>query len=47
MRKIAKAEPRVKWWKLQEDCDWEFMEEIRQALGGRKHSPDDWATTAK
>ena len=29
-RKIAKAEPRIKWWKLKkEDCCEEFREEIR------------------
>ena len=46
--KIAKAEPRIKWWKLKkEDCCEEFREEIRRALGGKEESPDDWTTTAK
>ena len=32
-RKITKAEPRIKWWKLKkEDCCEEFREEIRRAL---------------
>ena len=47
-RKIAKAEPRIKWWKLKkEDCSEEFREEIRRALGGKDGLPDDWTTTAK
>ena len=48
MRKKAKAEPRIKWWKLKkEDCCGEFREEIRRALGGKDGLPDDWTTTAK
>ena len=47
-RKIAKAEPRIKWWKLKnEDCCEAFREEIRRALGGKDELPDDWTTTAK
>ena len=47
-RKIVKAEPRIKWWKLKkEDCCEEFREEIRRALGGKEELPDDWTTTAK
>ena len=47
-RKIVKAEPRIKWWKLKkEDCCEEFREEIRRALGGEEGLPDDWTTTAK
>ena len=46
-RKITKAEPRIKWWKLKkEDCCEEFREEIRRALGGKEELPDDWTTTA-
>ena len=46
--KIAKTEPRIKWWKLKkEDCCEEFREEIRRALGGEEELPDDWTTTAK
>ena len=40
--KIAKAEPRIKWWKLKKkDCWEEFREEKRPALGGREEFPDD------
>ena len=47
-RKIVKAEPRIKWWKLKkEDCCEEFREEIRRALGGKDELLDDWTTTAK
>ena len=36
-RKLTKAEPRIKWWKLKkEDCCEEFREEIRRALGGKE-----------
>ena len=46
-RRITKAEPRIKWWKLKkEDCCEEFREEIRWALGGEEELPDDWTTTA-
>ena len=46
-RKITKAEPRIKWWKLKkEDCCEEFREGIRRALGGEEELPDDWTTTA-
>ena len=46
-RKITKAEPRIKWWKLKtEDCCEEFREEIRRALGGKEELRDDWTTTA-
>ena len=46
-RRITKAEPRIKWWKLKkEDCGEEFREEIRRALGGVEQLPDDWTTTA-
>ena len=46
-RRITKAEPRIKWWKLKkEDCCEEFREEIRRALGGEEELPDDWTTTA-
>ena len=45
---IAKAEPRIKWWKLKkQDCCEEFREEIRRALSGREELPDDWTTMAK
>ena len=45
-RKIVKAEPMIKWWKLKkEDCSEEFREEIRGALGGREEIPCDWTTT--
>ena len=38
-RKITKAEPRIKLWKLKKkDCCEEFREEIRRT--------DDWTTTA-
>ena len=47
-RKIAKAEPRINWWKLKKgDCCEEFREEIRRALGGKDELPDEWTTTAK
>ena len=47
-RNIAKAEIRVKWWKLKkEDCCEEFREEIRWALGGEEELTDDCTTTAK
>ena len=47
-RKIAKAEPRIKWWKLKkEDSCEEFREEIIRALVGKEELPDDWTTTAK
>ena len=47
-RKILKAEPRIKWWKLKtEDYCEEFREEIRRALGRKEELPDDWTTTAK
>ena len=46
-RKLAKAEPMIKRWKLKkEDCYQEFREEIRRALGGEEELPDDWTTTA-
>ena len=46
-RRITKAEPRIKWWKLRkEDCCEEFREAIRRALGGEEELPDDWTTTA-
>ena len=46
-RKITKAEPRIKLWKLKkEDCCEEFREVIRRALGGEEELPDDWTTTA-
>ena len=46
-RRITKAEPRIKLWKLKkEDCCEEFREEIRRALGGEEELPDDWTTTA-
>ena len=46
-RRITKAEPRIKWWKLKnEDCCEEFREEIRRALGGEEELQDDWTTTA-
>ena len=46
-RRITKAEPRIKWWKMKkEDCCEEFREEIRRALGGEEELPDDWTTTA-
>ena len=46
-RRMTKAEPRIKWWKLKkEDCCEEFREEIRRALGGKEELPDDWTTTA-
>ena len=42
-RRITKAEPRIKWWKMKkEDCCEEFREEIRRALGGEEELPDDW-----
>ena len=47
-RKIVKAEPRMKWWKLKKenccDCCEEFREEKRRALGGKEELPDDWTT---
>ena len=44
-RRITKAEPSIKWWKLKkEDCCEEFREEIRQDLGGEEELPDDWTT---
>ena len=47
-RKIAKAEPRIKLWKLKKEvCCEEFREEIRRTLGGKEELPDDWTTTAK
>ena len=47
-RKIVKAEPRIKWWKLKKvDCCEEFRDDIRRALGGKEELPDDWTTTAK
>ena len=46
-RRITKAEPRIKWWKLKkEDYCEEFREDIRRALGGEEELPDDWTTTA-
>ena len=46
-RRITKAEPRIKRWKLKkEDCCEEFREEIRRALGGEEELPDDWTTRA-
>ena len=46
-RKITKAEPRIKLWKLKkEDCCEEFREETRRTLGGKEELPDDWTTTA-
>ena len=46
-RRITKAEPGIKWWKLKnEDCCEKFGEEIRRALGGKEELPDDWTTTA-
>ena len=47
-RKIVKAEPRIKWWKLKKEycCD-EFREEIRRAFGGKEELTDDWTTTVK
>ena len=45
-RKIAKAEPRIKWWTLKrENCSGEFREEIRRVLDDREELPDDWTTT--
>ena len=36
-RRITKAMPRIKWWKLKkEDCCEEFREEIIRALGGEE-----------
>ena len=47
-RRRARAEPKIKWWKLKtEDCKVKFREEVRQALGGSEELPDEWATTAK
>ena len=47
-RKTAKAEPRIKRWKLnKEDRCEEFREEIIRDLGGREELPDDWTNTAK
>ena len=44
----GKREQRIKWWKLKkEECCVEFREEVRQALGGRKHLPVGWAATAE
>ena len=46
-RKITKAEPRIKLWKLKkQDCCEDFREEIRQALDGKEELPEDWTTTA-
>ena len=47
-RKIVKAEPNIKWWKLKKgDCCEEFREEMRRALDRKEELPDDWTTTAK
>ena len=41
-RRITKAEPRIKWWKLKkEDRCEELREEIRRALGGEEELLDD------
>ena len=47
-RKMVKAEPKIKWWKLKnEECCVEFREEIREVLGGREELPEEWETTAR
>ena len=47
-RKIAKAEPSIKWSKLKTgNCCEEFREEIGRALGCREELSDAWTTTAK
>ena len=32
---------------VEEECCGEFREEVRKALGGRKHLPVGWAATAE
>ena len=50
-RKIVKAEPMIKLWKLKKEdsCEEsrEEEKEIRRSLGGKEELPDDWTTTAK
>ena len=44
----GKREQRPKWWKIKkEECCVEFREEVRQALGERKHLSVGWAATTE
>lgn len=47
-RKGVKTEPRIKWQKLtKEDCCAEFIDELRNALGGSEELLDGWEITGE
>ncbi|KAK3521531.1 hypothetical protein QTP70_009026 [Hemibagrus guttatus] len=47
-RSKIEIEKKTKWWKLKkEECCEEFIQKLRQALGGQVVLPDDWETTAE